>query len=183
MSGIAPHAAPAPTPAPTPPTPTAHWSLSVLIAISRQSDIPLPASLSNQLYEKVTPLETFAWEGKRPEDISATFKNATLDLGLQLPILKSTAAWFGTAPVHRMLVGGEGRTVRQFGFTLPDGQKYAAGGHIGVYGLNQLTVILAYLKRINTEPDTVVKNRGRQRRRFYSVAQHTDGSGRHPAFC
>ena len=31
--------------------------------------------------------------GQRPEDISAAFKNATLDLGLQLPILKGTAAW------------------------------------------------------------------------------------------
>ena len=49
------------------------------------------------MYEKVTTLGTFAWEGKKPEDISAAVKDATLDLGLQLPIRKGTAAWFGTA--------------------------------------------------------------------------------------
>ena len=58
--------------------------------------------MSNQLYVKVTPLETFVWEGKKPEDISAAFKNVTLDLGLQLPILKGTAAWFGIGS-HRHL--------------------------------------------------------------------------------
>ena len=36
-------------------------------------------------------------EGQRRKDISAAVKNATLDLGLQLPIRKGTAAWFGTA--------------------------------------------------------------------------------------
>ena len=44
----------------------AHWSLSSLIAIFQQADIPLPASLSDQLYEKVTPLETFVWMAEHP---------------------------------------------------------------------------------------------------------------------
>ena len=160
----------------------AHWSLSSLMPSSSRLTFHGQHLCPIGCMRKHTTGDICV-EGQRHEDISAAVKNATLDLGLQLPILKGTAAWFGTAPVHRVLVGGEGRTVRHFGFTLPDGQKYTAGGHIGVYGLNQMTVILAYLKRINTEPDTVVKNRGRQRRRFYSVAQHTDGSGRHPAFC
>ena len=40
------------------------WSLACLISIMQNKDIPLPASLNEQLYEKITPLEAFVWEGK-----------------------------------------------------------------------------------------------------------------------
>ena len=33
----------------------AQWSLSVMIAVFQQADVPLPASLADSLYEKVTP--------------------------------------------------------------------------------------------------------------------------------
>ena len=79
--------------------------------------------------------------GQRPEDISAAFKNATLDLGLQLPILKGTAAWFGTDPVNHVLGGGEGLTVCHVEVTVPERQKYTAGDHLGGYSLNPRTVI------------------------------------------
>ena len=38
------------------------WSLAVVIALFRQVGIPLPASLADQLYEKITPLDTFVRE-------------------------------------------------------------------------------------------------------------------------
>ena len=43
---------------------------------------------------------------------------------------------------------------------MPDGQKYTVGDHLGVYGFNPTAVTSAYLKRINIEPDTVVKING-----------------------
>ena len=129
--------------------------MSVLIAISQQSDIPLPASLSNQLYEKVIPLEAFVWEGRTPEDIAAV-KNAIIDLRLQLPSLKGIDAWFGTALVNCVFVGGEGV---QFVISRLPGQK---GRSI------QLAITLecqlqpddghlAYLKRINIGPEGASK--------------------------
>ena len=99
------------------------------------------------------------WEGSTPEDIAAAFKNATLDLGLQLPILKGTDAWFGTAPVNRVLVGGERRTVRHLKVTWPERQKYTAGNHFE-NGFNPMTVTLAYLKRIKVDTGIVVKIEG-----------------------
>ena len=77
------------------------------------------------MYEKVTTLKTFAWEGKGREDISPAVKDATLDRGLQLPSLKGTASWFGATPVNHVLDGGEGLTVCHVEVTVPEGQKYS----------------------------------------------------------
>ena len=88
----------------------AHWSLSNLIATFSRLTFHSQHLCPIGCMRKHTTGDICV-EGPRHEDISAAVKNATLNLSLQLPILKGTVAWFGTAPVNHVLGGGQGRTV------------------------------------------------------------------------
>jgi len=138
----------------------AQWSLSVMVALFQRADIPLPASLADELYEKITPMESFVWEGKKPQDISNDFKMSLMDSVLQMPILKGTNAWYGTAPVNHDLVREDGRSTHHLEITLPKGQTYTAGDHLGVYGANPRELVAAYLHRLGMPTDAVVKLEG-----------------------
>lgn len=138
----------------------ARWSMSVMVALFQSADIPLPASLADELYEKITPVESFVWEGKKPQDISNEFKMSLMDSVLQMPILRGTNAWYGTASVNHDLVREDGRSTHHLEITLPEGQTYTAGDHLGVYGANPKQLVAAYLHRIGMSPDAVVKLEG-----------------------
>ena len=53
-------------------------------------DIPLPASLNEQLYEEVTPLEAFVWEGKEASDLSLEHKAKMRAMVLKAPLFEKT---------------------------------------------------------------------------------------------
>merc|ERR1712127_1108665 len=80
-------------------------------------------------------------------------------MSLQLPILTGTNAFFASNPVNRALVEGD-RNVQHLEVTLPEGQRYQPGDHLGVYAYSPKEVSLAYFRRIKMDPESVVKMEG-----------------------
>ena len=67
-----------------------------------------------------------------------------MKMALGLPVLQGSNGFFAQDAVNRALVEGD-RTVRHLEVTLPEGQTYQAGDHLGVYGFSPLSVELQQL--------------------------------------
>jgi len=138
----------------------ARWTLSVVIHIYKSEDIPLPDALADQLHEKFAPYEVFLWEGRTCKDLSMDFMQSTFGSVIDTPVLNKMKVWLATAPINRELVNGEGRCTRHIEITLPEGQTYCAGDHLGIYAANPHEIVLQYLRRAKVAPDAIVKIEG-----------------------
>lgn len=138
----------------------ARWSLACIVQLFKGAGIPLPDTLADQLHAKITPLETFVWEGRTPDDLAMEHRRLLLDAVLRMPVLKGSEAWFASVGKNRELVRDVERSTRHIEIALPAGCSYSAGDHLGVYGCNPEAVVLAYLRRVSMAPDAVVRIEG-----------------------
>jgi len=134
------------------------WTLAWTVGLFQSQHISLPDTLKESMYARVVPYEIWLWQRRRVRDLSSEYQQSMLKrITDGLPLFTSHHGWLATVAENRELVDGQGRSTRHLEITLLEGRTYVAGDHLGVLGSSPPEVVLAFLKRVGSAPDSVVK--------------------------